>query len=48
MNSIKDNKEADNYKLMISEGKLHAAEGQLTYLRNDILAKARKEEIYRK
>ena len=48
MNSIKDNKETESYKLLTAEGKLHAVEGQLTYLRKDVLEKARNEEIYRK
>ena len=48
LNSFKDSKEAESYKLLIAEGKLNAVEGQLAYLRKDVLEKARKEEIYRK
>ena len=48
LNSFKDSKEAESYKLLIAEGKLNAVEGQLAYLRKDVIEKARKEEIYRK
>ena len=33
LNSFKDSKEAESYKLLIAEGKLNAVEGQLAYLR---------------
>lgn len=46
--SIKDNTEAMSYKEMISEGKLNAVEGQLSYLRADILERFKKEETFKK